>query len=175
MEQTTPVLRPARYPADVDDLAALNIEYLTWATGRLLEEFGVVMAVPDAQASAASVRAFDREGARYLVVENEGVLVGMGALRTLEPGVVEIKRMYLRPELRGLHLGSALLDRLLAEAVDGLGAHTLRLDSCRFMHGAQRLYASRGFTERDPYEGTEIPAQMRENWRFFEKPVPVRA
>jgi GNAT superfamily N-acetyltransferase len=170
MEST---LRPARFPAEVDDLAALNIEYLTWATGRLWEEFEVVMPVPDPAASAESVRKFDAPGALYLVAELEGRLIGMAALRTLEPGIVEVKRMYLRPEFQGRRIGSAMLDRLLTEAVQTLGAHTLRLDSCRFMLDAQRLYESRGFKERDPYTGTEIPAELQQHWRFYERPAVV--
>jgi GNAT superfamily N-acetyltransferase len=168
-----PTLRPARFPAEVDDLAALTIEYLTWATGRLWEEFEMVMTVPDQAGSADSVRKFDTPGALYLVAELEGRLIGMGALRTLEPGIVEVKRMYLRPEYQGRRIGSAMLDRLLAEAVGTLGAHTLRLDSCRFMLDAQRLYESRGFKERDPYRGTEIPPELQRHWRFYERPATI--
>ncbi len=65
-------------------------------------------------------------------------------------------------------MGSALIDRLLTEARETFAATTVRLDSCRFMTDAQRLYTSRGFTEREPYEETEIPAQMRQYWRFYE-------
>jgi hypothetical protein len=36
------------------------------------------------------------------------------------------------------------------------------------MATAQRLYSSRGFVERTPYEGTEIPVRLQQYWLFFE-------
>jgi hypothetical protein len=37
------------------------------------------------------------------------------------------------------------------------------------MSDAQRLYRSRGFAERDRYEGSEIPARLQQHWVFFER------
>jgi hypothetical protein len=37
------------------------------------------------------------------------------------------------------------------------------------MTDAQRLYRSRAFAERPPYEGTEIPARIQQYWIFFER------
>jgi hypothetical protein len=65
-------------------------------------------------------------------------------------------------------VGSQLLDRLLEEAVR-MEARTVRLDTVRFMADAQRLYRSRGFAERTPYEGTEIPPHLQQYWIFFER------
>ena len=172
MDASAPKLRLAQFPADLDELAVMNIDYLTEATGRLLDEFEVVMTVPDVEESRATVLKFAQPGALFLVAEDEGRLVGMGALRTLEPGVVEVKRMFLRPDYRAQGLGSALMDGLLAEARDTLSAETIRLDSCRFMIEAQRLYRSRGFAERDPYPGTEIPEPLQKFWRFYENASP---
>ncbi|GAA4693332.1 hypothetical protein APR04_002244 [Promicromonospora umidemergens] len=36
------------------------------------------------------------------------------------------------------------------------------------MRGAHRLYESCGFTERPPYDGSEIPADLQHLWRFYE-------
>ncbi|MFD5631937.1 hypothetical protein [Streptomyces sp. NPDC127072] len=36
------------------------------------------------------------------------------------------------------------------------------------MAEARRLCASCGFTERPPYEGPEIPADVRRLWHFYE-------
>ena len=44
-----------------------------------------------------------------------------------------------------------------------LGATTVLLDTCRFMTEAQQLYRSRGFVERPPYEGTEIPPRLQDH------------
>jgi GNAT superfamily N-acetyltransferase len=81
-------------------------------------------------------------------------------LRRHDPIVAEVKRMFVRQQARSLHVGSSILDRLIEEA-RATGAKVLRLDTVRFMTDAQRLYRSRGFLERAPYEGTEIPKPLR--------------
>jgi hypothetical protein len=43
------------------------------------------------------------------------------------------------------------------------------------MAEAQRLYRSRGFVERPPYEGTEIPQHLQKHWLFFERVEPCNA
>jgi GNAT superfamily N-acetyltransferase len=76
--------------------------------------------------------------------------------------------MYVALDWRDRHLGSAILDRLLEEA-RSRHSRIVRLDTCRFMTDAQRLYRSRAFAERPPYEGTEIPARIQRYWIFFER------
>jgi GNAT superfamily N-acetyltransferase len=41
---------------------------------------------------------------------------GVGALRMLSDEIAEIKRIYVAPDWRDRHLGSAILDRLVEEA-----------------------------------------------------------
>jgi hypothetical protein len=50
-----------------------------------------------------------------------------------------------------------------------MGATTVLMDTCRFTSDAQRLYRSRGFVERSPYEGTEIPPRLQHLSIFFER------
>jgi GNAT superfamily N-acetyltransferase len=80
--------------------------------------------------------------------------------------------MYVAPDWRHRHVGSAILDRLLDQAAE-LGATTVLLDTCRFMTEAQQLYRSRGFVERPPYGGTEIPPRLQDHWIFFERSKPL--
>ena len=67
------------------------------------------------------------------------------ALRELEPGMLELKRMYLRPDQRGRGLGKQLLDVALGYARDR-DARVVRLDTSERMVAAQRLYEANGFT-----------------------------
>jgi N-acetylglutamate synthase-like GNAT family acetyltransferase len=104
----------------------------------------------------------------FLIAESDGRPAGIGALRHLSDDVAEVKRMYVVPAFRGRHISSAILDRLISEA-RVMGATSLRLDTCRFMSDAQRLYRSRGFTECRRYEGSEIPPRLEQHWVYFER------
>ena len=60
----------------------------------------------------------------FLVAHLDGVPVGCGAFRMIEPGTAEIKRMFVDPEVRGAKVGAALLDSLEASAAaDGADPH----------------------------------------------------
>ena len=75
-----------------------------------------------------------------------GQIVGTAGLRTLRPGLGEIKRMWVRPGCQGLGLGRRLLGRSPEEA-QALGFRALRLDTERRVEAALRPYRNCGFTE----------------------------
>jgi GNAT superfamily N-acetyltransferase len=161
-------LREAEVGIDDEPIAALMVEYLEWAHLRLLALYGVGDPPTDPGMVRQSLHEFRRPHGVLLVAESGGHPVAIGALRRLSEQVVEVKRMYVVPSFRGRHISSAILDRLIAEART-MGATTLRLDTCRFMSDAQRLYRSRGFAERERYEGSEIPPRLAQHWVFFER------
>ena len=81
----------------------------------------------------------------------DGELAGCIALRKLEDGVCEMKRLFVREEFRGRRLGQMLIERLIADARD-IGYERMRLDTFPPKMGkAVRLYESYGFREIAPY------------------------
>lgn len=88
-------------------------------------------------------------GAAFLLARDEqGRAIGCGALRPLQPGVAEIKRMYAAVAGRGV--GSALLTALEARA-KSLGYDEVRLETRRVNTAAVGFYLHAGYREIPPY------------------------
>jgi len=162
------VVREVTSASDDAAAAALMAEYLAWATERLGSDYGLDEPPAKAADVAAKMSDYKPPHGVALLAEVAGRTVGVGAMRWLSDAVAEIKRMYVQPSARGNHVGSSMLDALIQRAVYS-GAVVLRLDTVRFMTDAQALYLSRGFQERPPYEGTEIPDHLHHYWIFFER------
>lgn len=83
-------------------------------------------------------------GGVFLVARQGGVAVGCGAVRPHEPGVGEVKRMYVAPEARGRGVGRALLRGLEAWAAEW-GYARLILETGTAQPEAVALYESAGW------------------------------
>lgn len=88
--------------------------------------------------------------------------IGCVALRPLETGVGEVKRMFVDSEWRGMGVGRALL-LALAEGARARGLSMLRLGTLHDMDAALALYQSLGFTPIERYRADELI-----DTRFFE-------
>ena len=81
----------------------------------------------------------------FLVAARAGKLVGCGAVRRIEAGTAEIKRMYVSPEARGQRVGRAVLSALEREA-RALGCARLVLETGVRQQEAIALYEHAGFS-----------------------------
>jgi GNAT superfamily N-acetyltransferase len=85
----------------------------------------------------------DGRGA-FVVALLDGRPLGCGAVRRLDPGAAELKRMYVAPDARGQGIGRALLSELEHEA-RRFGARRLLLETGIRQEAALALYRKTGF------------------------------
>jgi putative acetyltransferase len=84
------------------------------------------------------------DDAQYLVVAVGGRVVGCGGWQALEPGVAELKRMYVRPAFRGAGIGRQLIVALEEEAL-AADRPIIRLETGTYLPAAIALYRSSGY------------------------------
>ena len=95
------------------------------------------------------------DGRLLLATEGERVL-GCVALRKVEDGICEMKRLYVRPEGRGKALGRQLADAIVREAREA-GYSEIRLDVLPEFEAAQHVYRAMGFVEAAPITHNPVP------------------
>ena len=101
-----------------------------------------------------------------LLTEDDGTPVGCGALRPLEPGVAELKRMYVVPAARGRGLSRRVLTGL-EDVARERGWTTLRLETGPLQHEAIALYERSGYR---PIEAFGHYRDEPDEWsRYYEK------
>jgi GNAT superfamily N-acetyltransferase len=137
---------------------ALWAEYMALVRGRAGPDFEPTERI------FGTVDVFRGPKAAWVVLYDGDVPVACAGLRELEPGVAEIKRMFVTPRARGRGHARRLLTELERLARES-GQRTMRLFTTDMLHEAMALYASEGYTVRSTH-----PVDARAEY-WLEKPL----
>ncbi len=85
-----------------------------------------------------------------VVLYNEGIPSGCGAIKEYEPGVMEVKRMFVPPAARGNGLATLVLKELESWALE-LGYKKCILETGDIMPDAIALYKKNGYSSIPNY------------------------
>ena len=90
---------------------------------------------------------YNKPKASYLVVEENGKLIGGAGIAQLENydgNVCELQKMYYLPTARGRGIGTDMIQQCLQTAAK-FGFEACYLETMPFMKAAQKLYVRNGF------------------------------
>jgi GNAT superfamily N-acetyltransferase len=124
-------------------------EVITLVTS-VLAEFGLTFGIgthTDDQLRALP-SSYIADGGMFWVAHHAGTLVGTCGVFPVEPGMYELRKMYLRPTARGLGVGRALLD-VAVTWTRAQGGTSLVLDTVEQMTRAIAFYEANGFVRDD--------------------------
>jgi GNAT superfamily N-acetyltransferase len=153
------LIHPAVLDAEIAIVRDLFREYATW--------LDVDLCFQGFEAELAALPGkYAPPGGSLLLAFIDGEPAGCIALRPMESGACEMKRLYVRPAFRGRGLGRALVERLLDDA-RSIGYRLMRLDTLDKLTEAMALYDSMGFRRVEPYYDNPLPGVV-----YWERPLP---
>lgn len=141
---------PAQSEGEIEQVRELFGEYVAWLDINLCFQ-NYDKEVADLPGEYAAPR-----GRLLLALADDGAAAGCAALRDLGNGVAEMKRLFVRPALRGQRLGWQLAEMILDEA-RALGYERIRLDTLPGkMDQAIAIYRVLGFKDIAPYYNNPV-------------------
>lgn len=154
-------IRIAQDPGDFLVAKELILEYIEWLS------FDLAFQHIDKEIDNLQVMYGEPDGGLLLAFVN-GKAGGVGGIRKYADRECELKRMFVRPENRGLGIGNLLLTECI-ETAKKLNYDTIKLDTADFMKSAIKLYRGKGFVEIPAYRYNPL-----ETARYFELRIRER-
>ncbi len=111
-----------------------------------LRQTGSFVDDPSLDADLLAIESVYLDDGDFIVACVQNEVVGMGAIRKVDSGTVEIKRMRVSLNHQSKGIGSAILDKLIERAKE-LGYKKAVLDTSDQQEAAMHLYEKKGFKE----------------------------
>lgn len=149
---------------EFEQAAPLMREFVVWLRARYRETPKMIDTYYDAAAWENELRSLQEQysapnGALLLAV-NADQQAGCVAMRKLDDGICEMKRLYVRAPFHKFGIGRSLCEHLLGCARDR-GFHRMRLETGDEQVEAQTLYRSMGFHDIGPYHAHPVELLRR--------------
>jgi ribosomal protein S18 acetylase RimI-like enzyme len=136
-------IRPADLPGDLPVVRRLFREYA--------DGLGIDLCFQDFETELTTLPGkYAPPAGRLMLAWSGAEAVGCVALRPIDQRACEMKRLYVRPAVRGRQLGRRMAQRICDEAREA-GYRRICLDTLPSMSAAVRLYTELGFRSVAPY------------------------
>lgn len=151
----------------LEDVRALINAFLKWHLQRHTEDIELINEYfdqKDFEKELATLPGnYAAPGGRLLLALHDNKAAGCVALKKIDHGSCEMKRMFVYPEYRGNRVGYLLGKAIIEEAIQ-IGYRNMKLDTSFRQVEAQKLYEAFGFKRIQPYY--RLPERLR-NWLIF--------
>ena len=157
-----------RLDADLDQRVGKEIQRSKYEKYNQLDKINeaIVVYENDVLVGAGSIRYYDEEvehletkyGRLYLAYCDDKVAGWIG-LRKIDRQNCEMKRLYVRPQFRGNHIGDKLI-RIIIEDARQIGYSHMLLDTLPFLKNAIHMYRMYGFYEIESYNDSPMDTSI---------------
>ncbi|MCY1126287.1 GNAT family N-acetyltransferase [Frigidibacter sp. RF13] len=156
-------------PEDIEEVRSLIRAFVAWLYETFPEETEEIDYYYGPERLAAALAevptSFMPPQGLTFVARHGGVAVGCVSAHPFGPGIAELKRLFVLPSQRGMGLGRALFETIVARMSEW-GYPTVRLDTATYLTDAIALYRRLGFVEIAPYY--DLPPVAQRTTVFME-------
>ena len=157
---------------EFDQVRTLMRAFVAWHRERHQQDLALIDAYFDAAAFEEELASLPGKyvppTGQLLLATVDGTPAGCLAMREIDAGSCEMKRMFVYPEYHGRGVGRALGEAVI-DAARTAGYRVMRLDTSIRQAEAQALYRRMGFRSTAPYY--ELTEELRSWLVFMELPL----